>query len=348
MKIYIDIDQKASLIAGLEAPSSSTVIDVNIADIPAETRETLVPCYDMPTGRFYGYKLPGISHTFSDNINDGVPRLLANATPSDVVTALNATAEKVRAEQSRMAAEENEELAKYVAILKECKTAACAPMVAAPIYVRHDGTMWRWQHTPQSGCDELSGFAKPMPDDHIPSGALREERDAILSAVKNEVEAANRAIIEANLPAIETAKLEREAAAKIKAKEAEAEKQAKIAARAAARLESGKFAKSFGSYNERRYSAWWVATVDLSGKKAEYIFNGYSDAKHGNAGDIEIDCKPGDCIAYGQEDLRKPANNENNIYVMDVDGRMISCDGIIDARATQKAVRAKLADIVTA
>jgi hypothetical protein len=58
-----------------------------------------------------------------------------------------------------------------------------------------------------------------------------------------------------------------------------------------------------------------------SGPKPHYEF-GQSTAQWGKAGILSIDCKPGEIIAIGQKDLRKPQNSEHDLYIMKEDGRI--------------------------
>ncbi len=51
MKLYIDIDQKASIAAGYEAPASSAVYELPVETIPAQLRAYIAPYWDPATGR---------------------------------------------------------------------------------------------------------------------------------------------------------------------------------------------------------------------------------------------------------------------------------------------------------
>lgn len=67
----------------------------------------------------------------------------------------------------------------------------------------------------------------------------------------------------------------------------------------------------FGSYNERRYSRPWGAILTFDAKgKPQYKFVGiYLGSDRG--GELVINAKPGDLIAYGQRD-RRGGNTENH------------------------------------
>lgn len=78
------------------------------------------------------------------------------------------------------------------------------------------------------------------------------------------------------------------------------------------------------SYNQRRYSRPWIATVkfDAAGK-AEFSWgNWIGDHENGSAGLLTIDAEEGDIIARGQKDFRQPKNSTPK-YGQIVDGKII-------------------------
>jgi hypothetical protein len=57
------------------------------------------------------------------------------------------------------------------------------------------------------------------------------------------------------------------------------------------------------------------------GPKPEYSFC-ESSGKWGKPGLMVLPCKPGDIIAHGQKDLRRPGDSENTLLIMRRNGRM--------------------------
>jgi hypothetical protein len=67
--------------------------------------------------------------------------------------------------------------------------------------------------------------------------------------------------------------------------------------------------KATDSYNERRYGKPWIAVVDYSSsRKGEFKFGDWQ-GRPGQSGELYITCEPGDIIAVGQKDFRKPRNS---------------------------------------
>lgn len=105
--------------------------------------------------------------------------------------------------------------------------------------------------------------------------------------------------------------------AKVRAEIAESE-----ARRNAERLRTGWWEMETGSYNEKRLGKPWCALVTFpSGPKAQYEF-GESSGAWGKAGVMRLQCRPGDVIAWGQRDLRRPDRSEHTLEVMQEDGSM--------------------------
>lgn len=159
------------------------------------------------------------------------------------------------------------------------------------------------------------------------------ERDAAIAEfadkvkqMQSEVDAHNVAEFQRLLP-IALATRAKVAEEKTQAEaEAEAKRQAEITERATNRLATGFWEKETGSYNERRYSSPWCARVSFPhGAKAEYSF-GDSTGKWGKSGLLRVECKPGDIIAHGQKDLRRPGNSDHTLLVMLPNGRMKEVD----------------------
>ena len=157
------------------------------------------------------------------------------------------------------------------------------------------------------------------------SEVVTRARQAV-AAIQSSVDSANESARAAAMPAY---------IADSEAKHAEhAEKNA---AEYRARLESGYWERETGTYNERRYCAPWCAVVDFrGGAKPNYTF-GESTGKWGAAGLMRVRCTPGTIIAWGQKDLRRPANSEHNILIMSDDGSMRKVDKTEAFRAWQEA-----------
>lgn len=76
------------------------------------------------------------------------------------------------------------------------------------------------------------------------------------------------------------------------------------------------------SYNERRYGKPWIAKVDfVTDKKGAFHFGDWIGAT-GSSGLLELDCEPGDVVARGQKDTRKPVNSTPDYYIVQEDGSL--------------------------
>ena len=178
------------------------------------------------------------------------------------------------------------------------------------------------------------------------------ERDAAIAEfadkvkqMQSEVDAHNVAEFQRLLPiALATRAKVAEEKAQAEA-EAEAKRQAEITERAANRIATGYWEKETGSYAEGRYSSPWCAKVSFpSGAKAVYDF-GESTGKWGKAGLLRVKCKPGDIIAHGQKDLRRPGNSDHTMLLMLPNGRMKKVDKTEAFRLWQeRASRPSIAD----
>ena len=78
------------------------------------------------------------------------------------------------------------------------------------------------------------------------------------------------------------------------------------------------------SYNEKRYGKPWIAKIDFSkNSKGDYIWGTWTgDHYNGGAGVLEIEANPGDIIAVGQKDFKKPRNSAPLFYVANLNGTM--------------------------
>jgi hypothetical protein len=58
MRLFIPIDQRASIAAGLEAPHSTRIVDVPVERIPAPIRSYIAQTYDLPSGELAPRTVP--------------------------------------------------------------------------------------------------------------------------------------------------------------------------------------------------------------------------------------------------------------------------------------------------
>lgn len=70
-----------------------------------------------------------------------------------------------------------------------------------------------------------------------------------------------------------------------------------------------------GAYNERRYGKPWIAKVAFPTAKGEFAFGEWAGSD-GRPGLLVIEAEPGDVIARGQKDFRKPANSSPDYYLV--------------------------------
>ena len=80
--------------------------------------------------------------------------------------------------------------------------------------------------------------------------------------------------------------------------------------------------KETGSYNERRYGKPWIARVDYTeSRKGEFKFGEWV-GRIGGEGELYIKAEPGDIIATGQKDFRKPRNSAPDYYIVTAEGNL--------------------------
>ena len=83
-----------------------------------------------------------------------------------------------------------------------------------------------------------------------------------------------------------------------------------------------KYSENTSSYNERRYSRPWIALVTFdTASKANFKFGTWI-GELGYKGVLEIDAEPGNIVAKGQKDNRKPRNSAPDYYIMGEDGEL--------------------------
>lgn len=310
LKITVAIDRKAALLAG-RILGDREEIEVS-PETMGDQWPALVALLDM------NKTPPAIPYTMSVDI------ILPDASAAELRTALERRAKTLAEAKSNELAEEEQRRLEYTAVAEQAEAWAASPLVPTkliytPTLIRnwqdygpnHPGIAFTGVSRPSFGCVPNGG----NPDLRARVQAARESSDA-------EILAHNEAAFAAALPRMQEELAAQEAAAKAKADAEAKAKKARDKAKYATRLETGLWTRETGSYNEKRYGAWWVASVDFSvGAKGNYTF-GDSSGNWGKAGELSVACRPGDFIAYGQKDLRRPANSSHTILRMRDDGSM--------------------------
>lgn len=78
--------------------------------------------------------------------------------------------------------------------------------------------------------------------------------------------------------------------------------------------------KETGAYNDRRYGKPWIARVDYSqSSKGEFAFGDWV-GRPGSEGELYVEASPGDIVACGQKDFRKPRNSAPDYYIVTANG----------------------------
>lgn len=282
-----------------------------------------------------------------DTIGDQWPRLVAmldmnTEPPAADVTIDDPTAEAVRSALESIAVAEAAKQADDQAQLDQAVETAKRDLAAydlaskgsmkpVTMYASEDLSTFAGH-----GSFAFSGWERRLPFLLIstyglpPSSPMREmaaAKAAIDERNEAEINAADQAAFEAAMP-----DLERQRAEKLEAQAAaEAAKKAARAVKFAERLATGYWTRDTSSYNDKRHSAPWCAQVDFSvGSKGEYAF-GESTGKWGKAGMMRVQCSPGEFIAYGQKDTRRPDKSEHTILRMRADGSMEDMGSKADA-----------------
>ena len=84
------------------------------------------------------------------------------------------------------------------------------------------------------------------------------------------------------------------------------------------------------AYNPRREGCPWIATVDFTTSKGEFRFGEWV-GQTGDCGLLLLDCQPGDIIARGQKDFRKPRNSAPSFFEAMADGTLRPLDSKAEA-----------------
>lgn len=299
LSISININQKAALLKGLVLGPTATV-EVGPDTVPADVWLDLVGALNMHTTppALTGYGPGGRQYTFSEATEQAVIDGIRDAAKA----VLDADAKALAENEARIAAWEADPIS------KTNKIDFCGR--------DRDGVDLKVEHEEWSVRYLSSGFGTPAK--LIPSDWEARVK-FVVDRITPEIEAHN-AIAKsriAELKAIgDAAQAERDAAENER-------KAAELAARKAKRLEAGVWEKETGTYNDKRYGAPWCAKVTFpNGPKPVYEW-GESSGKWGKAGVMVVPCKPGEIIAWGQKDRRKPDDSEHKILHMQPDGGMV-------------------------
>jgi len=128
MKLTLSIDQTASLIAGLDAPNSTLVIDVPAADIPADVRALIMPQYDIASGQFRGVPAneDRAAAGYPTLPECRVPAVLANCDAAGALSALSAYTDALRARTAALAVATTEYQAQQAIKRQESEARAAA------------------------------------------------------------------------------------------------------------------------------------------------------------------------------------------------------------------------------
>jgi hypothetical protein len=293
MKLLFNIDQIASLTAGLDAPHSTMSLDISPASIPADIRALVMSCYDIASGKIE-YKIN------NENVRERgyvslptspkVRPLLVNATEQDAIDSLTEFAAQITQRQ-----------AEHVAVVKAAKIEAEAAAVEAEQKLQAtiagilDGSVTISYETTGGGISPNSGS-------NIPAERMTPELTAKLQEWKD---------------AKAKAQAERDAAA------------AKAKAEREARQINGKDVHEWDNdqgtidmstesgipYDSHRNARNWVATVSYGGVKGK--FNRSFWGGKGKSAEIPSNLKVGDYLEGGSKD-KKGRNEYKYVRVLEI------------------------------
>ncbi len=284
LSISVRIDQQAALLAG-RVLGPTAEITISPDTIPADLWPVIVGALDMLATP------PAVSRPIADGC--GLPPL-ADATPEALCAAVRAVLDAAAVRAAERAARLEAEVTAYE-----------SDGIDRQRPIEAGGYTWeKWVPRYISEYDRT-------PEQLARIAARRE----IVAAECERHNAAEMPAVEAARAAEAARRAEQEAADK-------AAKAAAEAAKAARHLESGFWEMETPAYNERRHGSYWCASVSFpSGPKPVYAW-GESTGKWGRAGLLRVSCKPGDVIAWGQKDLRRPDRSEHELLLMLPDGHM--------------------------
>jgi hypothetical protein len=99
----------------------------------------------------------------------------------------------------------------------------------------------------------------------------------------------------------------------------------------------GYWERETDAYNERRYGKPWCARVTGVDSRGKLVYEWAEWTGHlGQRGLLRAACKPGEIIAWGQKDLRRPHRSDHEILLMGDDGRMTELSVVEAVRELRK------------
>jgi hypothetical protein len=283
MKLLFDVDQRASLIHGLDAPDSTILMDVPPACIPPEQRAIIMPLYDVATGIVMPSPAPihpryGFRSTADGLDSVRMPAVLCNADQERALAAIAAFCAQVAAMQDRadtLKAEWEAEKTRQEHDRLEKTRQAIAGLL--------DGT--------RTIIRETNGGGVALSTGSIDSADMTGETTALLTVWRAEQAAA-------------------EEDRKALAAEKEAERKAQqINGRDWETLEvDAGTVDHFGGFDEGRLSKNWLATVSHSPASPGGLDRTFWDGRRG-AREIPSNLAVGDYVESGSKDKRGRPNH---------------------------------------
>jgi hypothetical protein len=297
--VTIKVDQKAAIMRGEVLPTT-VVVEIDPASLTVDERGILASYHP----EFY------ISSSFEDPTLAGLTAFIV--------------------EKARAATKRKEEIAEMVASYEaavEGYLETEPPWGAVPVdrngrYSSLGSNLFAmdgWQYWEMGQPRNPNMGIEGTREDHDRVSNLSEKAWAHFNRFKaeNEVAATDRKL---EIDAFFTAQDNASAEALREASEAEA---AELQAQNNWRLTHGKYLREFGRYNPSRCGSPWGAKVSLDALgKLEYNFRAAIYDGDASGGTIEVPCMPGEIVAVGQRDNRKPSCTQHYIFLMERDGEM--------------------------
>jgi hypothetical protein len=315
LSISVKTDIKAALLRGVVLPPH-VIIEVSLENIGADLWPLLVNNLDVSQTP----ALLDFTIVVSDNTSEAVRAELQKLHDATKKKAQDAVDEAARVEKQR--AIDAERYAEMLRVrLSEIEESAKAPPVSSSIRISGCGENARFAGLSYDGFDrKITSHVFALTGVSYSAGytEFQKKAEAIKKESEAEIKALNDAAFEVALPRLE-AELAANEAEKLAEEQEEA---ARVAAVLSKRLKTGMWELTTSDYNEKRYSPWWCAKiVGVNGSKLDYHFQ----TAIGTPGDsyfLQVPCKPGEIISYGQKDNRNINGTEHHIQVMAHDGTM--------------------------
>lgn len=309
MQITVVADNQARLAAGLEpAAGGRVVVHVDPAEVPEDLRPLLVEAYEAGGHVPWGAAVRG--------------------TPGEIV-------ELLRAEASRRAAA-SQRLREAAKLLRDW---ADRPVDQWPVRletgevneygVRYTRPKWSldWAAIPSA---YPGGYVDRLPPRSAPgvrealeefaaaAAAFRQARDAVEAELRQRTEAARqaaRAAVADQIAAVRAEQARRE-------EEERARAAAGLAAKLADRAARGGVTIQISRGDPREWGTPWGAVVRPGKGRQQYDF---SAASYDAASEtLFIRCAPGDVIAWGQKNYRRPKRTLHEVRRVTEDWRLVS------------------------